>query len=245
MLDYPSQYSILSPIVSFSFALMAVGKYMKSQYEYYVRTEDLSILPLLHAESSGLKAFITIHVAEEMERSRRLCGGHGFLRSAGIIEIIDNYLALGTLEGTQQVLEPQLGRFMINSFLKKTPIPSLNYLTTRSSNHHNLHQFDRFMEEMRVRVEEVYLGSEVDESQAQRDAKINMMLSLKRSLSSNLFQDFVTILEQQSSQIFHSTLNLLSTLKSKNNKTSSSSSKSIFTKLGHQLHFVSEAHCKV
>lgn len=49
-------------------------------------------------------------VADAIEAARKMCGGHGFSQFSGLPEISANYLALATLEGTQQVLEPQTAR---------------------------------------------------------------------------------------------------------------------------------------
>lgn len=49
-------------------------------------------------------------VADGIEACRKMCGGHGFSQFSGLPEVSANYLALATLEGTQQVLEPQTAR---------------------------------------------------------------------------------------------------------------------------------------
>ena len=38
-----------------------------------------------------------------IEALRKLCGGHGYSQLSGLPELSANYLAIATLEGTQQV----------------------------------------------------------------------------------------------------------------------------------------------
>lgn len=51
-------------------------------------------------------------MADGIEAARKMCGGHGFSQFSGLPELSANYLALATLEGTQQVLEPQTARYV-------------------------------------------------------------------------------------------------------------------------------------
>lgn len=79
----------------------------------------------LHAESSGLKALITQRVNDGIESLRKLCGGHGYSILSGLPELSANYLALATLEGTQQVLEPQTARFLLRAHQALLPSKSV------------------------------------------------------------------------------------------------------------------------
>lgn len=49
-------------------------------------------------------------VADGIEAARKMCGGHGYSQFSGLPDLSAGYLALATLEGTQQVLEPQTAR---------------------------------------------------------------------------------------------------------------------------------------
>lgn len=49
-------------------------------------------------------------VADGIEAARKMCGGHGYSQFSGLPDLSSGYLALATLEGTQQVLEPQTAR---------------------------------------------------------------------------------------------------------------------------------------
>lgn len=113
VLEYPSQQRPLMPLLAYAYALHFTGGRMREEYESFLSSRDASILPALHATSSGLKALITQSVADGIETARKLCGGHGYSHASGLPDASANYLALATLEGTQQVLEPQLARHLL------------------------------------------------------------------------------------------------------------------------------------
>ena len=113
VINYPTQQRLLFPLVATSIAFNCIGMYIDSIYTYYTQTLDLSILPYIHALSSGLKAYIGINVANGIEQSRKLCGGHGYMNTSGLPELVNNYVAVNTFEGTKEVLEPQLARFLL------------------------------------------------------------------------------------------------------------------------------------
>ncbi|CAN0201692.1 unnamed protein product, partial [Ectocarpus sp. 13 AM-2016] len=110
VLDYPTQQRVLLPLLAHAYALHFAGQHMKSAYHYYLDTQDAEALPDLHATSAGLKALVTQSVADGIEAARKMCGGHGYSQFSGLPDLSSGYLALATLEGTQQVLEPQTAR---------------------------------------------------------------------------------------------------------------------------------------
>eukprot|EP00903_Cladosiphon_okamuranus_P010404 g9842.t1 len=115
VLDYPTQQRLLLPLLARAYALHFAGKHMNSAYHYYVDTQDAEALPDLHATSAGLKALVTQSVADGIEAARKMCGGHGYSQFSGLPDLSSGYLALATLEGTQQVLEPQTARHLLRS----------------------------------------------------------------------------------------------------------------------------------
>jgi hypothetical protein len=64
-------------------------------------------------QSHDQRTHIAQTVADGIEAARKLCGGHGYSHAAGLADASANYLALPTLEGTQQVLEPQTTRYLL------------------------------------------------------------------------------------------------------------------------------------
>jgi len=115
VLEHPTQRRLLLPWVSWIFALHFTGQRFRSHYESFLNGDPAVPLAALHAESSGLKALITQRVNDGIEALRKLCGGHGYSHLSGLPELSANYLALATLEGTQQILEPQTARFLLRA----------------------------------------------------------------------------------------------------------------------------------
>lgn len=79
-------------------------------------TGNLDRLPELHALSSCLKAVCTDEAAKCVEICRLSCGGHGYLYSAGFVEIYRNATAAQTYEGENTVLLLQTSRFLMKIF---------------------------------------------------------------------------------------------------------------------------------
>jgi acyl-CoA oxidase len=123
VLDYPTQQAALLPLVALAYALHFTGQRMHESYTSYLRTSDAAVLPELHAVSSGLKASITYMVADGIEVCRKMCGGHGYSHLSGLPELSHNYLAMCTLEGTREVLEPQCTRYLLRCFADTSTEP--------------------------------------------------------------------------------------------------------------------------
>lgn len=123
VLDYPTQQHALMPLLAWSFALQITGQFMRRRYKAYLRELDLSLLPEVHALSSGLKALTGEVVSQGVDVCRRMCGGHGYLLASGLPEVFSNYTAVQTFEGTAQVLEPQLARFILRLSMAPTERP--------------------------------------------------------------------------------------------------------------------------
>ena len=70
-----------------------------------------------------------------MEACRKLCGGHGYLSSAGFAEIQLSFLPFCTLEGTKEVLYQQTGRYLLKTLLLQTDKPSANVAYLLEQNH--------------------------------------------------------------------------------------------------------------
>ncbi len=77
VLDHPTQQHALMPLLAWSYALQATGQDMRQRYNEYLKELDLTLLPEVHALSSGLKALTAEVVSAGIEKCRKLCGGHG------------------------------------------------------------------------------------------------------------------------------------------------------------------------
>ncbi|GAA5907562.1 hypothetical protein JCM6882_004411 [Rhodosporidiobolus microsporus] len=92
---------------------------------------DFSLLPDLHAMSSGLKSLCTIMASNAIEECRRACGGHGFSQASGLVEAYTNYLPTVTWEGDSYMLTQQVGRYLFKTF--RTLYANPNEQTSKES----------------------------------------------------------------------------------------------------------------
>lgn len=53
---------------------------------------DMSLLPEMHATTSGLKVLVTTATVQDIETARRSMGGHGFSAFSGLGGVYANYL---------------------------------------------------------------------------------------------------------------------------------------------------------
>jgi acyl-CoA oxidase len=70
----------------------------------------------IHASSSCLKSFTTMIAADGMEDCRKACGGHGFLQSSGLPELINTYLQNPTVEGDNHMLPQQVVKVLLKLY---------------------------------------------------------------------------------------------------------------------------------
>ncbi|KAL9961614.1 hypothetical protein ACROYT_G030588 [Oculina patagonica] len=76
---------------------------------------DLSMLPEVHAITSGLKAFSSSTSMHHAETCRLACGGHGYLLCSGLPELYTLLNAACTYEGDNDVLYLQVARYLMKS----------------------------------------------------------------------------------------------------------------------------------
>ncbi|CAN0548310.1 unnamed protein product, partial [Ectocarpus sp. 8 AP-2014] len=65
-------------------------------------------LKQFHATSSCLKGLCSGLTAAGIEDCRKACGGHGYLQSSGLPELLGNYLQSCTVEGENHMLTQQV-----------------------------------------------------------------------------------------------------------------------------------------
>ncbi|GAA6040376.1 hypothetical protein JCM8097_007586 [Rhodosporidiobolus ruineniae] len=112
------QARIFPPLVA-AFACHFTGRQMYRLYhlnQSAMASGDFSLLPDLHAMSSGLKSLCTIMASNAIEECRRACGGHGYSQASGLVEAYTNYLPTVTWEGDSYMLTQQVGRFLFKTF---------------------------------------------------------------------------------------------------------------------------------
>jgi len=67
----------------------------------------------IHATTSSLKSFTTTIAADGIEDCRKSCGGHGFLASSGLPELICSYLQNPTVEGDNSMLPSPVTKILL------------------------------------------------------------------------------------------------------------------------------------
>eukprot|EP00042_Codosiga_hollandica_P043454 m.411794 g.411794 ORF g.411794 m.411794 type:complete len:658 (+) comp56558_c0_seq1:126-2099(+) len=113
VLDYPTVYHRILPVLAEVYALHMTGSYMKRLYERYLTTKDTELLKEVHATSSGLKATCTWMAAEGIETCRLACGGHGYSSFSEFPALYTTYVGACTGEGDNVLLKLQTAKFLL------------------------------------------------------------------------------------------------------------------------------------
>nr|XP_034354854.1 peroxisomal acyl-coenzyme A oxidase 2 isoform X2 [Arvicanthis niloticus] len=143
ILEYQTQQQKLLPqlAVSYAFHFTATSllEFFHSSYSAILK-RDFSLLPELHALSTGMKAMFADFCAQGSEICRRACGGHGYSKLSGLPTLVTRATASCTYEGENTVLYLQVARFLMKSYLQaqvspgstpQKPLPqSVMYLAT-------------------------------------------------------------------------------------------------------------------
>ncbi|KAF8438360.1 peroxisomal oxidase [Boletus edulis BED1] len=126
VIQYPSTYYRLLPILSYSYVFIALGH--QTTKSFTALTErigqgDLGYLAEIHAMLCGLKVLVSTETINGLETARRALGGHGYSMFAGIGRIYADYLPAATYEGDNFVLDGQVVRAALKSYnlLVSTP----------------------------------------------------------------------------------------------------------------------------
>ena len=106
VLDYPMQQARVLPVLASSFAFHSVGKYMSQM----VRSGNVGSL---HVASSGLKALCSKITCDNIEICRKACGGHGYLMSSGLPQLLGTYKQNATVEGENFMIAQQTTRQLL------------------------------------------------------------------------------------------------------------------------------------
>jgi acyl-CoA oxidase len=111
ILNYKQQQHRLFPLLAASFCFFFTGKQVLKRLMELEDSLVRNTKPVLkqevadvHASSSALKSFTTTVAADGMEDCRKACGGHGFLASSGLPEMVTTYLQNPTVEGDNYML---------------------------------------------------------------------------------------------------------------------------------------------
>lgn len=126
VLDYQTQQQKLFPQLAtayaFHFLASSLLEFFRQAYSA-ILDRDFSLLPELHALSSGLKAMISDFSTQGVELCRRACGGHGYSKLSGLPFLVTRVTASCTYEGENTVLYLQTARFLMKSYLQAQASP--------------------------------------------------------------------------------------------------------------------------
>eukprot|EP00526_Cylindrotheca_closterium_P007588 CAMPEP_0113633118 /NCGR_PEP_ID=MMETSP0017_2-20120614/17227_1 /TAXON_ID=2856 /ORGANISM="Cylindrotheca closterium" /LENGTH=683 /DNA_ID=CAMNT_0000543727 /DNA_START=66 /DNA_END=2117 /DNA_ORIENTATION=+ /assembly_acc=CAM_ASM_000147 len=119
VLDYKQQQHRIFPLLAASYCFFFSGRKL---WDNLKKIEDklISQKPVtkaqvadIHATSSALKSFNTMVAADGIEECRKACGGHGFLASSGLPELMCSYLQSPTVEGDNHMLPQQVIKVLL------------------------------------------------------------------------------------------------------------------------------------
>lgn len=119
VLDYTQQQHRLFPLLASAYCFFFTGKKLLQQLkdieERFLNQKPVSKAEVtdIHASSSALKSFTTTVAADGIEDCRKACGGHGYLQSSGLPELITTYLMNPTVEGDNHMLPQQVVKVLL------------------------------------------------------------------------------------------------------------------------------------
>ncbi|XP_048212005.1 peroxisomal acyl-coenzyme A oxidase 2 [Perognathus longimembris pacificus] len=121
ILDHQTQQQKLLPqlAMSYAFHFLAVSLLEFFEHSYdAILNKDFTLLPELHALSTGGKAMISDFCAQGAEQCRRACGGHGYSNLSGLPTLVTQVVASCTYEGENTVLYLQVARYLAKNYLQ-------------------------------------------------------------------------------------------------------------------------------
>ncbi|KAF9450509.1 peroxisomal oxidase [Macrolepiota fuliginosa MF-IS2] len=119
-ISYPSVYSRLLPILSHAYVFIHLGKTTIQSFELMssrLQNGDASLLAEMHAITSGLKVLVSTSGVQDVEVARRSMGGHGYSAFSGLGRLYADYLPSATYEGDNFVLDQQVVRAALKSYV--------------------------------------------------------------------------------------------------------------------------------
>ncbi|KAL7580489.1 hypothetical protein ACA910_003621 [Epithemia clementina (nom. ined.)] len=119
ILDYKQQQHRLFPRLAASYCFFFAGRKLLVTL-HDIESRLVQNKPVtknevadMHASSSALKSYTSAFAADGMEDCRKACGGHGFLVSSGLPELITTYLQNPTVEGDNYMLPQQVIKVLL------------------------------------------------------------------------------------------------------------------------------------
>ncbi|KAH9906753.1 acyl-CoA oxidase [Xylariomycetidae sp. FL2044] len=141
LIQYRSQnYRLLTRLAQ-AYAILFASRRCESvhrEFEQRQKKGDFSTMQATHALMATMKAWSTDVAAAGAEDGRRCCGGHGYLATSGLPEIVESVAVLCTGEGDNHVLFQQTARYLLKfAVVSQTTTPpkeipdELRYLVSK------------------------------------------------------------------------------------------------------------------
>ncbi|KAL9961620.1 hypothetical protein ACROYT_G030602 [Oculina patagonica] len=138
IIAYKTQQYKLLPGLAMAYAIKFTFDHvwrLFQEMQKKIAAGDFSMLPEVHAITSGLKAFCSSTSMHYAETCRLACGGHGFLLCSSLPEMYTVANASCTYEGDNDVLYLQVARYLMKCASQvqegKAPPFSLSFLSRR------------------------------------------------------------------------------------------------------------------
>jgi acyl-CoA oxidase len=116
VLDYLSQQYKILPQLATAYAMAFTGRWMSNMFKKLnadFAKGDFSLLPAMHASSSGMKSLLTSLTAEGIEACRMALGGHGYSLFSGLPMMYTSFVHVCTAEGENWLLNQQTVRQLL------------------------------------------------------------------------------------------------------------------------------------
>ncbi|RAR12309.1 acyl-CoA oxidase [Stemphylium lycopersici] len=116
IIQYKHQHFRLLSLLSKTYAMFFASRICDGEYNKLREMQsknDHSFLPSAHALTAGLKAYVTSEAVGGAEDARKMCGGHGYMATSGLPDIIGALAGGATFEGENYVLWQQVGRHLL------------------------------------------------------------------------------------------------------------------------------------
>ncbi|KAL4077427.1 acyl-CoA dehydrogenase/oxidase C-terminal [Scleroderma citrinum] len=126
VIQYPSTYYRLLPILSHAYVFIALGRQTTGVFTTLsdqCDSGDFTGINEVHALLCGLKILVTATAVKDLETARRALGGHGYSAFAGIGRLYADYLPAVTYEGDNFVLDGQVARAAVKSYKSSLSVP--------------------------------------------------------------------------------------------------------------------------
>ncbi|EGG24423.1 acyl-CoA oxidase [Cavenderia fasciculata] len=113
IMDYPTHYLSLMPMVASVYAYDATRSYLAKKFQERTGEDEIHVL------ASGLKAFLTQYTTTSLLEMRRMCGGHGYWGLSRFGRLIASNDIGRTFEGDNTLLLQQVAKDLLTQFKKE------------------------------------------------------------------------------------------------------------------------------